>query len=373
MRRPPNAGRVPTFVAAPDPRRRGVEPVETLEDWEPAEGIRGSSRQQAGASRSLHALLWTLLIGAVLLGLVGLLNVGARRPPGAGTAPVAVAVAEQAPPGGCAELLVGAWLAGDSTVLAGLVSGDVPRLPVKQRAAAHTYTINARPGGPAAGVTTWSYLIGADVVSVDKQGRTAPAGTQFFTVTLARNAAAGPADNACGGWAAPVLPAQVAGLAAAPRQDLVYDRSVATSGQPLADTLGPFFTALLAGGAEVERYLAPGTTVAAVLPAPYAQVRLERLTTVKGADIGTAPALPADGTRVQLLATVAARVGDQPGEWRLTYPLVMTVRGGRWEVTAIEAAPALAATQPVHTPPAGTRPATPSTSTPAPTAPRTTR
>lgn len=359
MRRPP-ARQVPTFVAAP-PAGRAPQPgpAETLDHW-PADGLRGSSRTQAAASRGVHGLLWTLLIGAVALGVLGLANLGGRRAAPAAAAPAAPPVVA-APPGGCAELLVSAWLAGDATTLGALVSADVPRLPARQRAATRTYTVSAQ--ADPAGTAGWAYVIGADVVTLDKQGRSTGAGVQFFAVTLTRPAGAA-TGGTCAGWAAPTLPAQVAGLAPAGRQDLAYGRALPVTGQPIPDTLNPFFTALLAGGPEIERYLAPGTTIAAVTPAPYTAVRLERLSALKDAEVGTGQTLPADGTRVRLLATVAAKVGDQPGEWRLTYPLTLAVRGGRWEITAID-------TTPAPPPTSSTRPAViaPSARTGAPSAP----
>lgn len=375
MRRSP--ARVPTFVDTPP---AGVEPTPppatgTLDDW-PTDGIRGSSRSQATTSRGLRGLLWTLLTGAVLLGLLGLTNLGSQRTPAAAT-PVITSESPIAPPGGCAELLVTAWLSGDVAVLAALVSAEVPRLPARQRAATRTYTVSAHndPSTPA----TWSYVVGADVVTLDKQGRSTSAGVQFFAVTLTQQPAAAAAAGTCAGWAAPTLPGQVAGLSKADRQDLAYDRSIAVTSQPIAETLTPFFTALLAGGPEVQRYLAPGVSIAAITPAPYTAVRLERLAAVKGSDLGTGQTLPADGTRAQLLATVAAKVGNQPGEWRLTYPLQMAVRGGRWEVTALDATPAYPAATPSAAPARpginrpSARPGTPSSPLPASSTPGITR
>jgi len=246
---------VPTFVADPASSAR-PEQTETLDGWEPADGLRGSSRIQASTSRGVHALLWTLLTGAVLLGLVSLLNAGARRGTAAG-APTGPAPTADMPPGGCAELLITAWLAGDTAVLGSLVGADVPRLPAGRRAAAHTYTVSAQPVPGAA--SQWAYLIGAEVINVDKKGGRSPAGVQFFTATLTRGAAGG----ACGGWVAPALPAQAAGLSAAGEVDLDYPRSMPVSGHPIADTVSPFFAALLAGGGEVDRYLSPGMQLSA--------------------------------------------------------------------------------------------------------------
>lgn len=369
MRRPPTS-RVPTFQPAPTARRTAAAPAEPLDDLQPV-GVLGSSRGQAGASRSLHALLWTLLVGAVVLGLISLLSLSTRRPVAA-AAPSPASKTPEAPPGGCAELVVNAWLAGDTSTLKSLVSTDLPRLPEGKRAAARTYTLQAK--AVTAPAQTWAYVVGAEVLTIDKDGRRSPAGIQFFSVALTQNIAADtPLVGACGGWTAPSLPANVAGLSAATQVKLAYDRTLSTTGHPIADTLNPFFTALLVGDGQVERYLAPGTTVAAVTPAPYSKVRLERLAAVKAdADLSTGQSLPVDGTRVHLLATVSATAGAEPGEWSLNYPLTMTVRGGRWEITSVDPAPVMAPADPDRTTgPAGRTPRpTPSTTASATSAPR---
>ena len=329
---------VPTFIADPDTRPRPVV-ADTLDDWESVNGVKGSSRVQARASRGLHILLWSLMASAVLFGLLGLLTAGARHG-STGTVATAVPLAADTPPGGCAELLVTAWLAGDTTVLSYLVGADLPHLPVGKRAATRTYTLSTRAVPGSTG--QWAYVIGAEVSDVDDQGHRTPAGMQFFATTLTRAATGG----ACGGWVAPALPAQVAALSTANAQDLVYTHSLATAGAPIADTLTPFFTALLTGSGQVERYLAPGVLLSAVSPAPYSQVRLQHLSS-DNADV-TAQ-VPADGTRVRLLATVNVRVAQQAGDWQLSYPLSMTVRGGRWEITSLDPGAVLAPTS-THSP-----------------------
>src|SRR5205814_1111465 len=115
--------------------------------------------------RAAHGLLWTLLVGAVLLGLAGLAAFLAPPPAasGGGGQPTAAASTVPAPPGGCAELVVTAWLAGDTVTLRPLLGGDVPRLPAGQRAAQRTYTVTT--AGAPGPVPAWSFVIGADVVN----------------------------------------------------------------------------------------------------------------------------------------------------------------------------------------------------------------
>jgi hypothetical protein len=354
---------VPTFNPALAGRTTG-EQAEDLADWPDVDGLRGSTRQQAGTSRAAHGLLWSLLVGGVVLGLTGLAAFLAPPPATSGAAgrPSAAATAAIAPPGGCAELVVTAWLAGDVAALRPLLGREVPRLPAGQRTAQRTYTVSVTVApGP---VPAWSYLVGADVLDIDKAGASKTAGVQFFALTLARHAAA--AAGGCQGWTAVTLPAQVAGLADVGPVDLDYDRTLPVTG-PLPETLTRFFTALLAGAGDLDRYTAPGVTLRAIRPAPYTAVRLDRLMASKTAQVGRGEQLPADGTHVQVLATVAAYAGDREGDWQLVYPLELAVRGGRWEVTALQLAPAIATPAPASSPtPTSTSASPPASASPPP-------
>lgn len=306
-----------------EPRRPG--PV-VDEDWTTAGHIGGSSRAQATLSRLLAYLLWGGIAVALALGLV---NCAGGAPSAAPqSADVAPAAPPIPPPGGCAELVVSAWLAGDAATLANVAG--MPRTDPEpdRRRATHTYTASVTPGNGA-----WAYLIGADVQVRDDQDRWQPAGRQFFSVTMV------PSAGGCQGWAPAALPAQATApqLAAAGEPTLPYEVTLPTSGTDLAAALDEFFAGLLAGAENLDRYVAPGATVQAVVPPPYEAVSVTGLRARDDpTDRGTV--VPPDGTVLELLATVATDpTGDATTDYLpLVYPLTVAVRGGRWEVVAID-------------------------------------
>jgi hypothetical protein len=323
---------VPSWAAAPQlgadaaggRQQRRSDPTDPIVPEEWAGHIGGSSRAQATLSRLLAYTLWGGIAIALALGLVNCAGRPAAAPPVAGTPEPAPPIA---PPGGCAELVVSAWLAGDTATLANVAG--MPRADPEpgRRQATRTYIASVTPGDGA-----WAYLIGADVQARDEQERWQPAGTQFFTVTMV------PTAGGCQGWGPAALPAQAAApqLALADEAASPYEVSLPTSGTELSTTLDAFFAGLLAGAENLDRYVSPGVSIAAVIPPPYEQVSVTELharddPTERGATV------PPDGTVLQLLATVAsdatdATVDDLP----LVYPVTVAVRGGRWEVVAID-------------------------------------
>jgi hypothetical protein len=280
--------------------------------------VGGSTRAQAAASLALRYGLWGGLILAVLLGVINTASfaTGSDSPP---PAPAAETEAV-APPGGCAEVVVAAWLAGDQELLDG-VTGITGRAPAPDlRRAVHTYTASATGGEQG-----WAYLVGAEV-QVRQEGQSwRPAGLQFFAVTML------PTGGGCAGWAPAALPAQVAApqLASPP---LPYPETLPVSGTGLSETLTAFFTGMLTGTGNPERYLAPGTTVAFPAPPPYREVTLDELRAPADAPVDRGSQTPADGTVVPLLATV----GTGPDSLPLVYPVTAGVRDGRWEVLALD-------------------------------------
>lgn len=95
-------------------------------------------------------------------------------------------------------------------------------------------------------------------------------------------------------------------------------------------SLDGFFRALLAGGGDVSRYLAPGTEISAVSPPPFVE------SAVTGQSVSELAAGRARA-RVEVEATTA-----QGSDWTVAYEVLLALRGGRWEVTALSGAPSLA-------------------------------
>lgn len=104
-------------------------------------------------------------------------------------------------------------------------------------------------------------------------------------------------------------------------------------------TLDGFFRALLAGRGDIARYLAPGTSIAAVSPPPFVESTIAGQATT---DLGT--------TRARVRAEVrGTAAGD--AAWVVAYEVRLALREGRWEVTALSGAPTLDGTparQPVE-------------------------
>lgn len=138
---------------------------------------------------------------------------------------------------------------------------------------------------------------------------------------------------------------------------------------PVAGAVTQFLTAYTAGNGDVSRYVTPGVELTALTPAPYAEIRLNDLRSTD--DIDSA-ATPADGQQTRILATASAVVGESQSV-SVTYALTITARAGRWEIAAIDPAPAVAtqdsgaATAPAIVPTPAATSTDPTGSSPAPT------
>jgi hypothetical protein len=310
---------VPSWIdAAGETRDRRA-----ADEWSAAGAVGGSSRAQAATSRLLAWVLWGGIGLALVLGLVNCAGLPGAAGDNAESPPPTQLSPEPVPPaGGCAELVVSAWLAGDTDLLADLPGMQRSAVEPGMRQASRTYI---------AGVTgderAWAYLVGADVLARDGDGDWRAAGTQFFTVTMV------PApEGGCQGWRPAALPAQVAApVLSGEDTTAIYEVNLPIESTPLADTLQAFFSGLLTGTEDIERYVAPGVVIAAPDPPPYEEVAVAELrATLDPTERGTVN--PPDGTVVQLLATVTVAEDQLP----LVYPVTVGVRGGRWEVVAID-------------------------------------
>lgn len=100
---------------------------------------------------------------------------------------------------------------------------------------------------------------------------------------------------------------------------------------PLTDTVGDFLSAYLSGGGELDRYLAPTTSLSAVLPPMADKVDVDTVTAREERAAGEH--VPADGARVHVQAAATAQTAQ--GQWPLSYELTLASRGGRWEIAAL--------------------------------------
>lgn len=307
------------------------------------------------ATKLATGVLWTaLLAGPAALLLAGS-SVLVAAPAVTAPAPAVVDRAgEQAAAAEFAGRLVRLWLTsvrGQEDQLRALVPGTDITLPELAWASGPMTTADVRrqPDGTWLVVTAVTGSA-APVARPEADSRTpAPApAVRFYAVPVR-------VDDI--GLVALTLPAPVPApttASAAPR--LAYRHQVAPT-DPLVASVGQFLAALLTGTGEVTRYVSPGTAINPVTPAPYTAVEVSAVVTDQ--ELVAGAAAPADGTRLRALVTAKGTAGPQQHAV-VQYPLTLTVRGGRWEVTAIDPAPALQPTSQTSSP------ASPVPSNPAP-------
>lgn len=313
----------------------------------------GWATVSSGASANLTALVrwaaWALLLAGPALGLYALAQppavVGAPQP--RATAPAVVRDAA-AGPAGFAELYVAAYVkAGEGSEASlqpyfpgvrDVVLDAKPDLQRAERLA--TVQVEEALSG------YWSVTVAARVTGskgpVKKEGSAGASAQEagvaagevlrYFQVAVK---SAGPG----GGYVATALPAEVAAPDPGEAPELGYGHPVpADEDEPVTDAVGDFLAAYLSGTGELDRYLSPGTDLNAVSPAPYEEVKVTELAE-HGSEFRPGAAAT-EGARRQLLVDLEAT--DHAGQTRpLTYALALTARDGRWEISALDTAPAL--------------------------------
>lgn len=224
-----------------------------------------------------------------------------------------------------------------------------PSLP----ASPPTVEWSAVAGITAAGRDVWSVVVGAEVgpanVANASSSPEAQPQRRYFQVPIVVNDQHGVAVQG--------LPALVPGPSIGPARATGYRFQVAGT-SAVGATVTEFLAALLTGSSALGRVLAPGVSMDPVSPAPYDSVTITEL-----AATSEPPQTPADGTEVRVLVTATAT--STAGPAAMQYPLSLRARAGRWEITAIDLAPAAAETDttlsdPTTTPGAPNAPGTPS-------------
>ncbi|MCX4673672.1 conjugal transfer protein [Streptomyces sp. NBC_01381] len=341
--------------------RKAPAPADAYEDQPPefeeggAEAEAGWVTVSSGAAANLTALVrwtaWALLIAGPALGLYALAQpstaVGAPQP--RATAPAVVR--DAAGPAGFAELYVAAYARAGQGSEASLQ----PYFP-----GVRDVVLDAKPGAQRAERLAtvrvrevsdgyWSVTVAAHLTgtkgpakkddSPDATDAAAGEVLRYFQVAV-RSAGPGGAYIAAG------LPAEVAAPEPGEAPELGYGHPVpADENEAASATVGEFLAAYLSGTGELDRYLSPGTNLSAISPAPYEQIKLTQLAERGGqfqpnADVS-------EGARRELLVDLEAT--DRAGQTRpLTYALALQARDGRWEISALDAAPALGNSQKGH-------------------------
>lgn len=128
------------------------------------------------------------------------------------------------------------------------------------------------------------------------------------------------------------LPSPVPGPgAAADAPDLDYSETISPTSAAGQSATG-FLAAMIAGDGEITRYLAPGTSVSAITPAPYSAVAV---TGIKGSHEVTEDPADGDGTHALVTAELTRLDGNKT---TAQYVLTLVARDGRWEVAGVEPA-----------------------------------
>ncbi|SHN89008.1 Conjugative transposon protein TcpC, partial [Geodermatophilus obscurus] len=281
------------------------------------------------ATKAATGLLWTLLICGPLGLVAGAAAFLAAPPPAAAQAPAeADTMSEQAAVGEFAQRFVATWLTtprGEESTLAGFVDTSGVQLPQVPWSVADPAT------AAIAHVATgrWTVTVAVTVTEPPPAAGAGPAPSQtpppvrrFFSVPVAYDQ---------GALLAQTLPAPVAAPAPAAPVPLAYGYT-APGQHPASTAAAEFLVALLTGTGDVDRYVTPGTRVQAITPAPYAQVRLQRVQV--DADPADLPDVPGNGD--QLHALVTAEATSAAGQaLSVQYALTLTARGGRWEVQSV--------------------------------------
>ncbi|MFJ8856107.1 conjugal transfer protein [Streptomyces sp. NPDC102437] len=335
------------------PAQNDPAPGAELGDWEIDEGPQGvagwSTGAQANTTTVIRWTAWGLLVLGPLLGALAYLSVPAQAgltqkplPPAAPAASGAQGAA------GFAQLFVAAYVSAgedDQDELA-VYYPDATGLRLEgesgQRRPEQLTVVRLRQTAPK----VWSVTVAARITgpapdtkpkgarrSDDKED--APV-LRYFQVPVAT----APTPSGASGYTALAMPAEVAAPEQITAPGLVYGpMRPALPSDPRTQAVTEFLTAYLTGAGELDRYLAPGTRLAPVRPAPYTGIALDTLAIEgeKGAEPVTT--VPADGTTLRLLAAARA-TGHDKVRLPLTYALTLKARAGRWEIAGLDGAPA---------------------------------
>lgn len=302
------------------PREEAVPELEPNVDQTPI----ATAQQQVVSTLAAKAAT-VLLMAALVCGPAGLAVAGwlfylsSAPPPVVSTQPQDLS-AERAAAGEFAQRLVVAWLTtprGQEEKVTALVRAPAVTLPtVPFKASDPTVSSIVQADG------VWSVTVAVTVTDQRRQ----PV-RRFFQVPVVVDVAAA--------LTALSLPTPVSGPSIGAASRLSYRFQVDSSG-PVAQTAAQFLGAYIAGQGDVTRYVSPATQIQPVTPAPYTTVKVTDL--AGDADIDTA-GVPKDRARLRILVGADAEVSTKQ-QVSVSYTLTLLARAGRWEVQAIDLAPA---------------------------------
>ena len=305
-----------------------------LEDLPPI----ATSRQQVGSTlttRLSTAVLVSCLIAGpagVAVGVLALASSASTAAPA--TAKVADLSGQRAAAQEFAQRVVMTWLTtsrGQEAQLTALIPASANvSFPQEPFAVSNV---------DVAGITeiegAWAVTVAATVT--DQRKVTA---RRFFQVPVTVRAG----DGAVSALA---LPSPVAGPVVSGSGDLNYQVQVPGTG-PVTQTIGAFLASYLTGSGDVTRYLTPGVQIQAVTPALFTAVAVTDTRAITSAAGLDTTGVPKDGTVLRVLVAAVGTVSETQ-QITTSYALTMTARAGRWEISAVDPAPARAPQTPAVT------------------------
>lgn len=318
--------------------------LSTAQETEPSEPAYAASWTAGSGflTRGLRFVLW----GALACGPAALLVSSTQTPPATATSAAAQTPAMAARRAAASEVgteWVKAWLttpAADADSIKSLWAGPL-RLPARAANAVNPSVMETVAVAPG----VWSVTVAVDVTPPDGASQ-----RRYFRVPV--SVAGGDGTSR----AHPMtLPAEISGPSDMSPPGSGYSVVLAPS-SPAGVTAAGFLSGLLAGASDITRWSAPSMTATPVRPAPYRDVQISQLEA--SADMpGLISGTPVDGASAQLLVTVdlrrsaaaakpstAAPSTAAPSSDTSTvtgqYLVTVTARAGRWEVSALDSAPA---------------------------------
>ncbi|MFJ3310900.1 conjugal transfer protein [Streptomyces sp. NPDC086549] len=339
------------------------EPPDTVEgDWEEWEDSDEPSEDDyvggwsTGARTNTSAVLrwaaWGLLVIGPVLGATAFLRTstaGAAQPTVTASTPSGTGGQGAA---GFASLFVAQYLRageGDQDKLTAYypAAGDLQLEGEPDRRHGEQLTVvRLRQTDPDVWSVTVAVRIVSDTAPAKKETTAADTATGDSRPTAADSihyfqvpVAVGPAGGGATGYTALSMPAEVAAPAHIQTPDLIYGPlQPAVPSDPRTEAVTQFLTSYLTGAGELDRYLAPGTRLSAITPAPYTGVAVDQMQLEGDQASEPASTVPKGGTRTRLVVTIRA-TGHDKVRVPLAYALTLKARAGRWEIAALDGAP----------------------------------
>lgn len=223
---------------------------------------------------------------------------------------------------------VQAWASSSESAraeLAAYYSGPTPVLPKVASVVNEVRVVDAQASGPG----VWTVMVSAAVRDPGQER----AQRRYFQVPVKVDGQT-PGQISAAPQAVPAIVTGPTGVADAAGGDYGSTVSMAS---PAGQAISQFLAALLTGQGQVDRYVSPGSKLAA-LPkeSQYSAVDVVAIRAAGNEEISWTKA-PADGQKAEVLVDATVATSKKANDRRsVAYPLQLQARDGRWEIAAIQ-------------------------------------